>query len=498
MMKARKYNRRILNVETKPNVMAIQESNSINPDYLSLFGDLESKARELLENMKDAKDLGSIIRVKLTVEELTELKNKAEEIENSFYDNFFDKARQSGIATEFIPLIEQAIILAQKYEVVVTNPPYMGKKSLNKKIAAFLDNNYPEGKNDIYSAFMIRSIELTIENGYSSMITIHTWMFISSFKKIRKRIIENELMVSMLHTGAATFNDLNSFNVLSTAFIRRKTRVPGYKSTFKRLTQFYSEKEKRDQYSNLSNNFHIQQSIFNFIQDQPFVYWLSKKTYDIFRNCPKIESFGVLTNGLFTCDNSRFVRNWWEISLKDTIFDCNSAESAILSNRKWFPYNKGGNYRKWYGNNGNVVFYCNNGDEIRKYRVAQGQSKKFPGENMYFKEGITWSPFGFENFGVRYKFCGSIFDIAGSSLFIESKILEKYILAFLASNVGFYLLSTLAPTVNFQIGNIGNLPLIVDERENYTNVIVDENIIMSKKDWDSYETSWDFKRNPLV
>lgn len=498
MMKARKYNRRILNGGTKPNVMAIQESNNFNSDYLSLFGELKDKALMLMENMKDAKELGSIIQVKLTVEDLSALKEKAEEIKNYYFDNFFDTAKQAGIVTEFIPLINQAIILAQKYDTVVTNPPYMGRKSLNNTISLFLDKNYKDGKNEMYSAFIIRCMELTNENGYTSMITIHTWMFISSFKSLRYNIINSELLISMLHTGAATFEDLNSFNVLATVFIRQKRFIKGFKGAYKRLTQYYSTEEKIKYFHEEKNCYFIEQSTLNSIQDQPIVYWLSNRTFDIFKNSPKIDSFGTLTNGLFTCDNNRFVRNWWEVSVNDTKFDCFCSDEAIRSNKKWFPYIKGGNYRKWYGNNENVVYYEKNGDEIRHFRISQGQSKKFPGESQYFKPGITWSPFGFENFGVRYKYPGSIFDIAGSSLFVESDVLEKYILAFLASNVGFYFLSTLAPTVNFQIGNIGSLPLLVDEKEDTISGFANENIRASKFDWDSFETSWDFKKHPLV
>lgn len=499
MMKARSYSRRILNQNVKYNLCAITDSNDFNEDYLELFGTLKNSAKRVIDEFKDAKEYGSILNVKTELTYLYALQEKLEEIKEAVYDNLFDNARRGGLIAEFEPILKEAIALAQKYDVVVTNPPYVGKKSLNNKLSAFLDKYYPNGKTELYSAFIYKCSNMTKKNCYTSMITIHTWMFISSFKKLRENIISNENIVSMLHTGAATFEELNSFNVLATAFIRKKNFIEDYVGVYVKLTNYYNTKEKIHNFNNQQNTFFAKQNKFFYIQEQPIVYWLSDHIYNIFKNTPKIESFGNLTNGLFTCDNERFVRNWFEVSVKNIKFSCHSAEEAEKTGLKWFPYAKGGNFRKWYGNNEYVVNYQNNGFEIREYRTQQGQSRKFPGEDYYFMPGITWSPFGFENFGVRYKFYGDIFDIAGSSLFAFEKQKEKYILSFLASKIGFYFLSTVAPTVNFQIGNIGSLPLI-DEQECMVNIdeLASDNIEIAKTDWDSFENSWDFKEHPLV
>lgn len=396
-------------------------------------------------------------------------------------------------------LVKIGKTMAQKYDAVVTNPPYMGRKSLNIKLSKYIEDNYAEGKSEMYAAFIEKCSKFTKNNGYSSMITVHTWMFISTFKNLRKSILLAEDIVSMLHTGPATFEELNSFNVLATVFIRRNSYVEKYKGTYIKLTDYYNLKDKINNFDNVNDRYYINQNIFFYIQEQPIIYWLSEETYDIFKSTQKIEDFGYLTNGLFTCDNARFVRYWYEVSIEKTMFDCHSKEDAINSGRKWFPYIKGGNYRKWYGNNEYVVNYQYDGNEIREYRIKQGQSKRFPGEDFYFQPGITWAPFGFENFGVRYKFYGNIFDIAGSSLFVSDKEDELYILGFLASKVGFYLLSTIAPTVNFQIGNIGNLPLIKSSKyKNAIIALVRENIELSINEWDDYEVSWDFSENSLV
>ncbi len=391
-------------------------------------------------------------------------------------------------------------LLAQKYDVVVTNPPYMGRKSLNGRVSSYIEENFTLGKSELYSAFMVRCYELVKEYGYIAMITMHTWMFISTFKNLRKHLLTNTRFVSMMHTGAATFEELNSFNVLATSFVYEKSEImDDYKTTFLRLSNYYQLEDKIENFNNKNDRYYVKQKNFEAIPEQPFIYWFTEKTYGLFDQSQSVSDYGVLTNGLFTCDNNRFVRNWFEVSVNKIHFDSNDSEEAENSGKKWFPYIKGGNYCKWYGNNEFVVNYQFNGSEIRNYRVQQGQSKSFPGEAYYFKPGITWAPFGFENFGVRYKEHGSVFDIAGSSLFVDNHDVELYILGFLASKVGFYLLSAMAPTVNFQIGNIGNLPMIINDE--YKEIIVDlvkENIIIAKQSWNSYEESWEFCKHPLL
>lgn len=391
-------------------------------------------------------------------------------------------------------------LLAQKYDVVITNPPYMGRKSLNGRMSSYIEENFIIGKSELYSAFIVRCYELAKEYGYIAMITMHTWMFISTFKNLWSHLLTNTRFVSMMHTGAATFEELNSFNVLATSFVYEKSKImDDYKTTFLRLSNYYQLEDKIENFNNKNDRYYVKQKNFEAIPEQPFIYWFTEKTYGLFEQSQSVSDYGVLTNGLFTCDNKRFVRNWFEVSVNKIYFDSNDSEEAENSGKKWFPYIKGGNYCKWYGNNEFVVNYQFNGSEIRNYRVQQGQSKSFPGEAYYFKPGITWAPFGFENFGVRYKEHGSIFDIAGSSLFVDDYDVELYILGFLASKVGFYLLSAMAPTVNFQIGNIGNLPMIINDEYKETIVdLVKENILIAKQSWNSYEESWEFCKHPLL
>lgn len=499
MMKARKYNRRILNVETKPNVMAIQESNSINPDYLSLFGDLESKARELLENMKDAKDLGSIIRVKLTVEKLTELKNKAEEIENSFYDNFFDKARQSGLATEFIPLIEQAIILAQKYEVVVTNPPYMGSSGMNDKLAKYVKKNSPDSKSDLFAVFIEKCHQMTRENGYQAMITQHAWMFLSSYEKLREKMLHINI-VSMAHLGARAFDEIGGEVVQTTSFVMKNCDFINYKGTYCRLVEPTNEAGKEELFLSTDHCplFTCSQSNFSKIPGSPVAYWISSKLIRIYEGNSLAEC-ATITNGLFTCDNKRFLRLWHEVHVENIKFQCKSKDECLSATQKWYPYNKGGDFRRWYGNQEYIVNFRDFGAEISQYRVQSGQSASFPGQDFYFHDSVSWSLVSSSKFGIRYYPNGFVFDIAGSSVFPNSEEKIGYLLGFLASDVAFSCLKLTNPTINFQAGDVRKLPLIYDEHSlDETNKMSQKNITLSRKDWDSYETSWDFKKNPLV
>ena len=485
MMKARKYNRRILNVETKPNVMAIQESNSINPDYLSLFGDLESKARELLENMKDAKDLGSIIRVKLTVEDLTELKNKAEEIENSFYDNFFDKARQSGLATEFIPLIEQAIILAQKYEVVVTNPPYMGASGMNDKLAKYVKKNSPDSKSDLFAVFIEKCHQMTRENGYQAMITQHAWMFLSSYEKLREKMLHINI-VSMAHLGARAFDEIGGEVVQTTSFVMKNCDFINYKGTYCRLVEPTNEAGKKELFLSTDHCplFTCSQSNFSKIPGSPVAYWLSLQTVDAFKGYMECKS-GIMTG------SDEYIRMWFEPMISKIKFNCKNKND--MCNAKWFPLNSGGDFRKWYGNNTKIVNLWNDGADIK----AKVKNYRLRDSAYYFKHGITWGRITSSQIAFREVVDGSLFGDAGPIGFIEDK--RYYVLGFLCSNIVTSLLQITNPTLNFQVHDIMELPLIKSyKNEENIEWIVGENVITSKSDWDSYETSWDFKKSPLV
>lgn len=491
MMKARSYDRRILTRDIKPNVYSIKESNFLADSWQKISDD--EKFREIFQTVVDAfinaKEYGSILNVP----------DADYDYALSVIDDFeqsvpvdFEAQILRGKTDDIRALVNQAKLLSQKYDVVVTNPPYMGRKAINSKLAKYIADNFEDGKSEMYTVFMLKCLELSKTYGFVSMITIHTWMFISSYEKIRNKILSNTI-INMAHTGASTFEELNSFNVLATAFIVKKCYVKDYISKFLRLASYYDVNEKKANFKNTSNIYYINSKIFNYIPNHSMDYWISQNALNNFIESKSLSHYAKPKQGLATGENERFVRNWHEVSFQNIGLLCKSTDDACKCNKKWFPYNKGGNFRKWFGMNEYIVDWENNGHKIKNFRGSVIRNPIF-----YFRSGITWSLFGFENFGVRYKDSGFVFDVSGSSMFPNENI-EKYILAYLTSNVAFYYLSLLAPTVNFQIGNIADLPFVYkEERKNEIDCIANNSIEISRTDWDSYETSWDFKRNPLI
>lgn len=487
MMKARKYNRKILNGETAPNVTAIQESNSINPDYLSLFGDLESKARELLENMKDAKDLGSIIRVKLTVEELTELKNKAEEIENSFYDNFFDKARQSGIATEFIPLIEQAIILAQKYEVVVTNPPYLNK--FDKTLKKFVNDNYSEYKADLFSVFIYRNFGFCEKDGYSGFMSPFVWMFIKSYEALRQYVIHNKSFVSLIQMEYSAFEEAT---VPVCSFILKNGKET-YKGMYFKLSDFKGGMEIQKQKvlealadENCKYFFETSENNFSKIPGSPVAYWVSEKICNLFIQHNRMSKFGNAVEGIKTGDNNRFLRLWFELNRNNEHLNFNDEKGST-----WWKITKGGDYRKWYGNLSYVCLWKDNGTVLKSFSKATVSNSE-----LFFTTAISWTYITSGKFSMRELESDVLYNNKGPACYCKQEY-QHYLLALTNSVVSKEILSFLAPTIDCKPGNLTNIPVIINNKAE-VDLFSKNNVDLSILDWNSNETSWNFKKNPLV
>ena len=374
---------------------------------------------------------------------------------------------------------------------------------MDKYLQKFVNKYYESSKRDLYSCFIKQCSNLAKNNGLYAMITIHTWMFLSAFKNIRKDIIENNTIISMVHLGAGVFKEINTFNVLATSFVIKKQKSEEFIGNYIRLVDYSNEEEKISNYYNKDKYYKCNQRDLRSIQDNMFLYFLPPKMLYILNNNKNVGSLFRIKPGLTTSNNAKFVRNWYEIDFSKIGFHIKSREESVKSQKKWFPYNNGGNYRKWYGNNEAVVNWENDGEDIKNYKLSVREQK--PGFNVgiaalndIFKMGLTYSIFGFRNFGIRYKEYGYLFDVSGASIFPDEKSIY-YLLGYLASNVSFAFLSAIAPTVNFQAGDIASIPYIYnDEYCEEINGIVKENIEISKSDWDSFETSWDFKGHPLI
>jgi type II restriction/modification system DNA methylase subunit YeeA len=409
--------------------------------------------------------------------------------------------------------LRQADYLSPKYHVVIANPPYMGIRGLNNRLGALAKENYPRSKTDLFAMFIERNLELAQHSGFVAMITMQSWMFLSTFEKLRSYILAEDTVVSMAHLGARAFDSIDGEVVSTTAFILSKSNNPLYRGNYLRLIDGSSESEKehaiRDAIKNANCGWLFRASADDFLKipGSPTAYWLSEAEFQLFKDSPKIGDFVKPRQGMSTNDNQRFLRRWFEVNSGDAGYGCSSSEEAVLSRKKWFPYNKGGEFRRWSGNNEYLVNWKNDGEEIKHWLVNNPQdpntthwSRRIINTEFYFKEGLTWSFVSSSNFGIRYTSEGFLFDVGGSSMFPRQADI-KPMLGYLCSKVAFNFLRAVNPTLNFQTGNVASLPWPQEKIEPFfpeLNNAANKLIKLSKFDWDSFETSWDFTSQPLL
>ena len=386
-------------------------------------------------------------------------------------------------------------LLAQKYHVVVTNPPYMAVSNGNGQLQDYVKKNFPDSKADLFAVFIERCGQLVGKNGYQAMITQHAWMFLSSFEKLRAKL-QTADTVNMAHLGPRAFEEIGGEVVQTTSFVLRKSHIKDYKGTYCRLVEPTTQQGKEDMFLSRENRYAAQQDNFSKIPGAPVAYWLTTNAFSAFQydtlDCIVDASVGIQTG-----DNEKFVHFWWEIVHQEICFSakvCGDSHQA----RKWFPYNKGGEYRKWSGNDYHVVLWKNDGEEIKASSILTGHHYQQYSDELKFKPLITWSRITTGTPAFRYKPSGYLSDMAGFCIYTKGTNL-KSVIALCNSAVANYYLSVLAPTLNIMTGQVLALPFS-SEIVNRTGLIsnVDFCIDLVKKDWDSFETSWDFKRHPLV
>ena len=498
MMKARQYNRRILNGEDRPNLYSIEESNSINRNHMKYFGmslsesDREkalSQMNSLLDTFIDAKEYGSI----LTVEEYD-----FELLERFVSDN--EPTGQISLETvgiedtkeALLQMIAQGKVLGQKYWVAVTNPPYAAGSNLSMKVNNYLKKNFPDSKSDLFAVFIERCRQMIVDKGYQAMITQHSWMFLSSFEKLRKKILQNEI-INMAHLGARAFEEIGGEVVQVTAFVQCLSHMGGYKGTYCRLVEPITQQGKENVFLEKSKLFYICQYKFGSIPRNRFGYWTSDKLLDNFK-LPSLSTYLDTRRGLQTGNSSRFIRNWYETNVQNV--ELNLTKHTRYTKKKWILFNSGGSFRKWYGNILNIVNWSKNGRDIK----ATGKAI-IPSEERYFDEIVSWNKVSSGNMSVRYQPYGII--PGDASPFLHSIEHDHYniifAMAILNSKITAEIVKILSPTLNFEVGNIAEIPLVNDKKViSIAAYLAESNIDLSKSDWDSYETSWDFKHHPLV
>lgn len=483
MMKGCHYDSRFLRRHLNPHVYAIQESGELTTDALGRLGKQESTARALLDGFKNAKEYGSILQPKVTLAELDALQEQLREVDGaSDMGSLTDQLVAGQIVNVLYPLIEQARMLVQKYDVVVTNPPYMGGSGMNARLSDYVKKVYPDSKSDLFAVFIERCAQMDKRGGYQAMITQHAWMFLSSFEKLRAKLQLIDT-VNMAHLGARGFDEIGGEVVQTTSFVMRSSHTKGYKGTYCRLIDGDSEKAKADMFVSGENRYVTEQDNFSKIPGSPVAYWVSKELFCAFEKFHPVSDYGDGKVGLQTGSNDLFLRFWYELNFALISFNHNSTY-------KWFPYNKGGGFRRWYGNFIYVVDWEEDGSRIKAFKGAFPRNTAY-----YFRAGLTWSDVATGLISMRLMPEGFAFDTCAPCLF--SKRNEKQLLAFFNTKVSQLFMDLMSPTMHYTCGTLTTVPF-VESQNKVVESYADENISYAKSDWDSFETSWDFKRHPLV
>ncbi len=494
MMKGRSDDRRLFERGMKLNVMALVDSAGFNAEELAEsinLADYELSLRDLtgLKNLfEHAAIFGSLIQVpKGLAGKLPALKRLSEVTSEDLF--------VSETLKRLMPLIHQAEQLAQQYDVVVANPPYMGTKFHIPLLKEFLKDNYNGYEKDVFSAFIERDLTLCKSHGRLGFMSPFVWMFISSHEHLRTKLIAGETFTSLIQLEYSGFEGAT---VPICTFTLQKGHVNGQRGCYIQLSDFRGSENQGPKTIEAIRNrdcgwfFEAAQDEFKKIPGSPVAYWVSSRVREAFEKCSPLETYAPVRQGMATGDNDRFLRAWFEVETDKSDYHCKNKENAFASGARWFPYNKGGAYRKWHGNNDFVVRF----DEV-SYRILKSVGNRCPSENYYFLPAITWTFISSTFFGVRQSERGFVFDVAGSSCFPREELMQL-ILGFLCSKLPTVFLAATNPTLNFQAGNIRALPVIETIEELGVDTIVAELASLGKNDWDAYERSWDFRSLPLL
>lgn len=498
MMKARSYDRRFLSRGIKPNVLAIKESNGMGAavrDGLTTDAAMNAISRYLVDTFRDAKELGSIITV--------------EPKDYDGYMAYLNSCDGQGQLTMddadwlqntrpmLKALARQAKVLVAKYPIVCTNPPYLNK--IEGRLKTFVTENYKDYSGDLFSVFTYRNLMFCKQDGYCGYMTPFVWMFIKTYEKLREFIIQSKSITTLVQMEYSAFEEAT---VPICSFVLKNGKATENGLYFK-LSDFKGgmEVQKKKVLEALADKncgyfYEADQSNFSKIPGSPVAYWASRQLVYDFQNGVLLGNVAKPRQGMATTNNNLFLRLWSEVNCHSMFLHATNKEEALNSQCKWFPYNKGGDFRKWYGNNDYLVNWENDGADIKRYLI--GKNPNIPrGESLYFKECFSWSLISSAEPAFRYKAPGNIFDIAGMSCFSDDRL--HYLMALCNSKVALSALRILAPTINFQAGDIAYIPVLEERNmEGQVTEIAEKNVQLSRDDWDSYENSWDFTRNPLV
>lgn len=496
MMKARQYDRRFLTRSIQPHVYAIFETNTLRDNYIHArreFGLPENQLKTLdylVDAFVDAKEYGSILQI--AKENYSELRKAWDNEEEKAGKDHTMSIWYSAVSPLIPKLIEQATVLSQTYHVVVTNPPYMSMSNADDKLNEFVRSHYPAAKVDLCSVFINRNIQWLAPHGYIGMITMQGWMFLTTFESLRDEVIKNGMLVSEIHMDSGAFdNDVGSV-VKTVSFIIGNKKIANYTSCVADLKAGGSSAEKEAIFLSRKTVLNFQQDTFNELPGHVFAYWVSRRAAHNYKTMKVLAEIGQTRQGMKTGDNDRFLRFWYEVDISRISFVGKS------DNYRWFPCNKGGDYKKWFGNNSYVVNWANDGYEIRNFKNSSGKLMSRPQNIQFnFHEGLTWSSISSGMIAMRYSSPMMMFESKGSMCFVHDARNLRQVQAYLNSKVGNFYVSALSPNYDYTEGAVEKVPIKLVESQEIDS-LADLNIALAKEDWDSFETSWDFKEHPFI
>ena len=493
MMKARQYDRRLLTRGIQPNIYSIRESNGIQAMTIEYFHRNDPKLKadidRIVTEMRDAKEYGSILNI--TPVDFAGLYARFDEIREDI------NMMQKPALEELLPLVKCAELLAQKYDVVVTNPPYMSNGGMSDALNAYCKKHYDDSRRDLYAVFIEHCGQMAKKTGFQALITQQSWMFINSYEQLRCKLLENETIVNMAHLGPRAFEEIGGEVVQTTSFVLRSLPIPGFLSSYVRLVDINSQDGKETEFLRAKSKeslaeYHSVQKDFAMIPRSPVAYWLKKETLLDFQNSESIEDEFFSCYGLLTGHDEGFIFEWYEVKTPDISFTSENIDAFRESARKYVPISKGGLFRKWYGNRDLIVRYDDEGIK----GMSQYPKYASNGASRYFIPCISWAEVCMGRLSLRYVPQGSIFSLKGPSMFHSNEETLYKVMSYLNSNTVSYFVQILNPTISCGTGVLNRLP--IKGLMETDSCIARECVDISRADWDAYETSWDFKRNPLV
>lgn len=494
LLKAAKYDKNVLEGEIEPHIYSYPEKASISTAELrELLGSegeqFVDQLRDSIDLLQEGKNFGSTIQLQISEETVDFAKQRMQILRADAIENLTVKALINKIGP-YLNIIE---LLTKKYKAIAANPPYMGRRNMNGELKQFLTYHYPNSNKDLFAVFIEVGLNLIGSKGHMGMINQQSWMFLSSYRKLREWIIDNFTISSLLHLGPNAFDEISGEVVQTVAFIINKNDIENYTGKYYGLVDGDESKIKEQNFLNSqTEGYKKRQQDFNKIPTSPIAYWADEITLNVFEETEFLNYYIHAFSGIITGNNSKFLKYWFEVDIDRVALNYEKIEDVVKDRKNWIPYNKGGEARSWYGNNEYVLWWEDDGSYLQRNRSTNS--------DYYLKEGITWTDVTSSQFTARFFPKGHLWDASGSSLFVLNDEDQNYILGFLNSKVVNHILHLINPTLHFQLENVLQLPIRMSSDSDKLKIgkLVNTTKKIAKLDWDRSELSWDFRRHEIM